>query len=218
MTDKEKEDKAIKGKGKKAKITLPAYGFAEEILGKKTSDNKEVEAFTGPERIFSFADKLKEKQEAETPVLVEEKYETWVVFTLESEHYALPVANVQEMLRATKITRVPDAPYPVRGITNMRGKLLPVVDLRLRLGLKKAKINDKSRILVTESNGRTIGLLVDSVEQVSRFALSAIKPPPKDIVTKKTKYITGIYYLNETPIILLDAYQVLLIYDEPKTK
>ena len=122
------------------------------------------------------------------------------------------------MLRVSKITRVPDAPYPIKGIANMRGRLLPVVDLRLRLGLKKSIINETSRILVTESNGRLIGLLVDTVEQVARFIVSKIEPPPKDIITEKSKYIVGIYYFNDNPIILLDPYQVLLIYDEPKRK
>ncbi len=216
--NKNKLDKSNKDKAKKVKITLPAYGFADEILKDKNIKNTIKESSEEPDRIFTFADKLKEKQEAESSKIIEEKYEIWVIFSLENEFYALPVSNVQEMLRANKITRVPDAPYPIRGITNMRGRLLPVVDLRLRLGLKKAKINDKSRILVTEANGRLIGLLVDSVEQVARLITSAIKPPPKDIVTEKSKYITGVYYFNEKLIILLEPYQVLLIYDESKTK
>ncbi|OGF65600.1 MAG: hypothetical protein A2Y62_12705 [Candidatus Fischerbacteria bacterium RBG_13_37_8] len=153
-----------------------------------------------------------EKQEKEAHKIIKEKYEIWVTFTLVNEFYALPVTHVQEMLRALKITRVPDTPYPIRGITNMRGRILPVVDLRLRLGLKKGKINNRSRILVTESKGRLIGLLVDSVEQVTRFFLEQIKPPPKDIVTEKSKYITGVYYLNESPIILLELDQLLLIH------
>lgn len=217
--DKKKQDnKSNIEKGKKRKITLPAYGFADEILKGATLDINFNEAFKGPERIFTFADSLKKKQESEAPVYVEEKYETWVIFTLENEFYALPVLNVQEMLRVSKITRVPDAPYPIKGIANMRGRLLPVVDLRLRLGLKKSIINEASRILVTESNGRLIGLLVDTVEQVARFIVSKIEPPPKDIITEKSKYIVGIYYFNDNPIILLDPYQVLLIYDEPKRK
>lgn len=219
VKDKNKQNnKSNIEKGKKRKITLPNYGFADEILKGGIVDINFNETFKGPERIFSFADKLKEKQESEASIYVEEKYETWVIFTLENEFYALPVSNIQEMLRVSKIARVPDAPYPIRGIANMRGRLLPVVDLRLRLGLKKPVINEKSRILVTESNGRLIGLLVDTVEQVARFIASEIQPPPKDIITEKSKYITGIYYFNDNPIILLDPYQVLLIDDEPKRK
>jgi purine-binding chemotaxis protein CheW len=164
---------------------------------------------TGEDRIYAFADSLdSQEQEVEGP---KREYETWVSFALDKETYAFPVTSVQEILLVEDITRIPHAPKPVRGVTNMRGRILPVVDLRVRLGLPKAPITERTRILVSSSRGRLLGLLVDGVRQVMRIDRLHIQPPPDDVVTEVSDYITGICDLGGVILILLDVDKVLWI-------
>lgn len=207
------------------KIALPESGLAEDILrqleGGAGQDDAPVEkalsatAEQGPDdRVYRFADSLQDGAEVEDQDQEEAILETWVSFELAGEVYALPVSHVQEILRVSAITRVPHAPHPVRGVTNMRGRVLPVVDLRVRLGLETLKIDKRSRILVLGSRGRTIGLLVDVVQQVMRLDLRKVQEPPKDVMTAQSFYILGVFQEDEELVILLDADRVLLVQDE----
>lgn len=166
--------------------------------------------FTGPDRVYAFADSVQQDADAATAVAERAaQWETWVAFALADETYALPVASVQEILRVGTITRVPDAPYPVRGILNLRGRVVPVVDLRLRLGLKPQDTGARARILVSLARGRTVGLLVDSVEQVVRLDHDRFEAPPADIVTAAANYLHALYQRDRGLLVLLDAERVL---------
>ncbi len=171
--------------------------------------------FEGPERIYAFADSVidTDGENAEDEKKRAAELETWVVFTLAGETFAFPVTAAQEILRVSTITRVPHAPYTVRGIINMRGRVLPVVDLRIRLGLPEPELTAKSRILVTSMHQRTLGLLVDEVEQVVRLDRSQIAAAPSDVMTDQSEYIVGVYHLGKRLLILLDVERVLLIPD-----
>ncbi|HVS01898.1 MAG TPA: chemotaxis protein CheW [Thermoanaerobaculia bacterium] len=161
----------------------------------------------GPERVLLFADSLQETEgEGEER---RQELETWVSCRVDRETFALPVAQVQEILRVTGLTRVPHAPYPVRGVTNMRGYVLPVVDLRLRLRLPPLELGPRHRIMVVHSRGRLIGLLVDAVDQVVQIDRLSIEAPPEDVMTEQSYYILGVYHLGEELLILLDADRVL---------
>ena len=208
-----------------AKISLPDSGLAGDILrqhegAEPTADAAQVEEVPpsvpgGPDdRVYRFADSLQEGLESDNQDQEEVILQTWVSFELAGEIYALPVSHVQEILRVSAITRVPHAPHPVRGVTNMRGRVLPVVDLRVRLGLESLKVDKRSRILVLGSRGRAIGLLVDVVQQVMRIDLNLVQEPPKDVMTAQSYYIMGVYQEDEELIILLDADRVLLVEDE----
>ncbi len=222
------------------RLRLPDSGLAEEILA--ALDQKVAEAPAAPaaaptapvapaeprghdmpvlsqpggiasgrDRVFAFADSLAGQQrEQEAP---RERPESWVTFALASETYALPVAAVQEILRPGAITRVPHAPAPVRGITNLRGRVLAVVDLRVRLGLPPAEPDERSRILVVASRERTLGLLVDAARQVLKLLPSAVQPPPADIVTARSDFLRGVYHLADELVVLLDVERVLLVQD-----
>jgi purine-binding chemotaxis protein CheW len=135
------------------------------------------------------------------------------MFGLAGETFAMPVAAVQETLRVSTITRVPHAPFPVSGIMNMRGRVVPVVNLRVRLGLPAAEIDSSSRILITSSHGRLMGLLVDSAQQVVRIDMNAVEAPPPDVMTAQSEYIVGVYRHMETLLILLDVERALSIPD-----
>ena len=120
---------------------LPPSGLAEDILklGKpsKKDDGGQPSMPTGPERIYDFADTLGKSQTTEISKEEEAQLEIWVTFTLDNEIFSLPVSSIHEILRVSNITKVPHAPAPVRGVTNMRGRVLPVVDLRIRLGMNR---------------------------------------------------------------------------------
>lgn len=210
------------------RLVLPPSGLAQDILdligsqGTRPCAEEPTPAPLSahgppvppsPDRLYAFADALEKGRLPEGAGPGEEAPETWVTFRLEGESFGLPVSHVQEILRVSGITRVPHAPHPVRGITNMRGRVLPVVDLRLRLGLPEAALDDQSRILVVTSRGRLMGLLVDSVRQVVRIGRSAIQPPPPDVMTEQSEYILGVVHLMEELVILLEVDRALIIQE-----
>ncbi len=162
-----------------------------------------------PERVFAFADSLvTEEREPET---APQRMTTWVTFELANEVFAIPVEWVREALRVTTITRVPHAPHPIRGVTNLRGKVIPVIDLRLRLELTPKDLDRTSRILVVGSKGRFFGLLVDAVRQVVHLDLNRVQPPPEDVMTLQSDYIIGVYQQSDLLILLLDVDRILII-------
>lgn len=167
--------------------------------------------FVGSDRVYAFADQLATEATPPDAAAAAAVWETWVTFRLSSETFAFPVDTIQEILRVATITRVPDAPHPVRGIINLRGRVVPVVDLRVRLGLKAEAPGPRSRILIASACGRVIGLLVDAVEQVVRLDRNLFETPPADVMTDQSAYITAVYQRDGVLLILLDPEQVLII-------
>jgi purine-binding chemotaxis protein CheW len=165
------------------------------------------------DRVLVFADSLqRERQEADE---ARHEWEKWVSCRIDREVFALPVTQVKEILRVTQLTRVPHAPFPVRGVTNLRGYVLPVVDLRVRLGLSPVEPGPRARIMVVHTRGRLIGLLVDAVEDVVEIDRLAVEPAPEDVMTEQSYYLLGVYHLgDEGLIILLDADRVLQVRDQ----
>ncbi|HYG62460.1 MAG TPA: chemotaxis protein CheW [Thermoanaerobaculia bacterium] len=189
-----------------------AGGPAEAPAPAREPGRKPSSSAQGTDRVYAFVDRL-ERHAAREADEAREDPETWVTFDLSGEVYGLPVARIEEVLRVTAITRVPHAPTPVRGITNMRGRVLAVVDLRVRLGLPPAPIDAQSRILVVSSRERSIGLLADAARQVIKILPSSVQPPPTDVVTSRSDFIVGVVRAGETLVILLDIDRVLLIQE-----
>lgn len=203
---------------RKAQIKLPASGLASEILNRRDEQAtpKRVEAaqaVLGPtetDDIYAFAENLNREQAATAnSAQAMGPAETWVTFSAEKETFALPVAQVQEILRVGTITRVPQAPATVRGITNVRGRVIPVVDFRVRLGLDPIAIKPESRILVIESKNSLIGFLVEAVQQVIRLHRHEIQEAPADIVTEQSNFYLGVVQQGERLLILLNPDLVL---------
>jgi purine-binding chemotaxis protein CheW len=165
------------------------------------------------DRVLVFADSLQHERRDDDERRHE--WEKWVSCRVDRELFALPVAQVQEILRVPDLTRVPHAPFPVRGVTNLRGYVLPVVDLRVRLGLRATEASANARIMVVHTRGRLIGLLVDAVEDVVDVDRLAIEPAPEDVMTEQSYYLLGVYHSGEEGlIILLDADKVLQVRDQ----
>lgn len=127
-----------------------------------------------------------------------------VTFTLATEEYAVEILKVQEINRMKEITRVPNAPYYVEGVINLRGKVIPVVSLRKFFGLPEEEDRTKQKIMIMDIQGTTIGLIVDSVSEVLRISSSVVEPPPPMTYSVSTEFISGIAKLEDRLIILLD--------------
>lgn len=136
-----------------------------------------------------------------------------VVFDLAHEHYGVDIAHVESIIKMQAITTVPHAPAFVEGVTNLRGKILPVMDLRKRFNLPMAEPSKETRIVVVEMAGQTVGLVVDGVSEVLRIAPEAIEPPSPLVTTVNSAFIRGIAKLEARLIIVLDLSKALSFQD-----
>lgn len=131
-----------------------------------------------------------------------------VTFSL-GEQYGIPIGQVQEIIRVGPITRVPNSPVYMEGVINLRGRVLPVLNLRQRLSLSPREIGKESRIVVTEVVGKTIGLLVDAVSHVIRVPVEFIERAPEEVLEVDSDYITGVCKLKNALVILMDLEKLL---------
>ena len=132
-----------------------------------------------------------------------------VVFDLANEVYGINIGTVREIIRMQPVTYVPDAPNFVEGVINLRGRVIPVVDLRKRFGLPVTEATVDSRVLVVDIGGNDIGVIVDAVTEVQRVPESAIEPTAALVTTEDSYYIEGIAKVGEQLLILLDLDRAL---------
>jgi purine-binding chemotaxis protein CheW len=168
-----------------------------------------VDDRTVRERLLGFADTLEVSAAAAAPAVSPELH--LVTFALEREEFGIPVGQVREVTRVSEITRVPQAPPHVRGVTNLRGRVLAVVEIRSRLGLEPAVVTASSRIVVVDVLGRVLGLLVDRVSQVTKVPAECVVPAPEEVISADADYLSGVARWNSRLIILLDLDKVLLL-------
>jgi purine-binding chemotaxis protein CheW len=132
-----------------------------------------------------------------------------VGFRIGRETFGLPIETVREIVRVPEITSVPNAPDYIEGVINLRGRIIPVVDLRKRFGDKSGETTKKNRIVVVELQSRAIGLLVHSASEVLRIPPSDIEAPQNVFREGELTYITGVGKLNGRLVILLDLNRIL---------
>jgi len=132
-----------------------------------------------------------------------------VVFDVANESYAVTIARVHEIIRLQTITIIPGAPECVEGVINLRGKVIPVLDLRKRFHLHAQDHTRSSRIVVVEINDQMLGLVVDGVSEVLRISTERIEPPSPLVAGIDSHYLRGIAKLDGRLIVLLDLDQVL---------
>ncbi len=133
-----------------------------------------------------------------------------VTFLLKDEEFGFDIMTVQEIIRLPKMAKVPRTPNYVDGIANLRGVVLPVIDMRTRFGMERAPETDRTRVLVVDINGVKTGLRVDRVKQVTRVLRSEIEPPPPAIQGTSANYLEGLVKLDKGQRIVmsLNAAQV----------
>lgn len=195
-----------------SRLTLPASGLADDIL-RELEQRSQVAAVSAPatsaaadegaSQSFAFFAPQREEKKAV------EAQEHLATFFLAGEEYGIDVRLVQEIIRVAEITQVPRAPSHIRGVINLRGRIIPVVDLRRKLELGTVEATRQARIVVVKLRDRLVGLLVDGASQVLKVPLSLVEPPPEEVVEVHQNAIRGVAKLQDRLIILLDLTKAL---------
>lgn len=133
-----------------------------------------------------------------------------VTFVVGAEEFAVPILSVHEINRMMEITRVPQSPEFVEGVINLRGKIIPVVDLRRRFGMEARERGSDDRIVVVEVGGRVIGFTVDRVNEVLRIDAGIVEPAPGMVTGLDSQYVQGVGKLDDRLLILLDLNNLFL--------
>lgn len=132
-----------------------------------------------------------------------------VSFKLADEEYGLDIMKVQEIILIGQITQMPQAPDFVRGLINLRGHVIPIIDLRKRFGFPDAEKSESQRIIVVNVGKRTMGIVVDEVDQVLRVKAEDVEPPPTSVKGINHDFITGLVKRERKLVILLDIEHLL---------
>jgi purine-binding chemotaxis protein CheW len=132
-----------------------------------------------------------------------------VSFKIGEEEFGVNILKVQEINRTLEVTRVPNAPEYVDGVINLRGKVIPIIDLRRRFGMERKEHDKNTRIVVVELSGKVVGFVVDAVSEVLRIPESVTEPPPPIVSGIEADYITAVGKLEDRLLILLDLEKVL---------
>ena len=204
------------------RLALPPSGLASDILAMAETAaavEPEPDAAAEPVAGFDHAEDARPAARAHSlsffaaPVREERKAaeatEHLATFLLSGEEYGVDVRLVQEIIRVAEITPVPRAPASIRGVINLRGRVIPVIDLKRKLGLGDVEPDKRARIVVVRVAERLIGLLVDAASQVLKVPVSSVDPAPDAVVEIDADFIRGVAKLPDRLIILVDLGRVL---------
>jgi purine-binding chemotaxis protein CheW len=199
-------------------IALPSSGLASDILALAASgalvpapaapreERRAVapDADAAPSHNISLFGAVREERKAV------EATEHLATFFLSGEEYGVDVRLVQEIIRVSEITPVPRAPGFIKGVINLRGRVIPVVDLKRKLALGEvSEAARQSRIVVVKVRERLVGLLVDGASQVLRVPVASVEAAPEEVVEIDANYLRGVAKLENRLIMLLDLTKVL---------
>jgi len=133
----------------------------------------------------------------------------FLTFKIAAEEFAIPIEHVIEIVGIQKITEVPDMPNFVKGVINLRGKVIPVMDVRLRFKIAPKDYDDRTCVIVVSMNEVTIGLVVDIVSEVANIPEENISPPPRFSAAGVGRYVAGMGKLGEEVKIIIDVSKLL---------
>lgn len=137
-----------------------------------------------------------------------------VVFTLSDEEFGVNISDVREIIRMEEITKIPNTAEYIEGVINLRGGIVVVINLAMKLGLPLRKANTDTRIIVLEVVGNTVGMIVDSATEVMRLNSDQVEPAPSIIAKRvSSDYLEGVGIIGERLLILLDLSKVLVDED-----
>ena len=137
-----------------------------------------------------------------------------VSFMIGNEEFGVDILSVQEINKMTQITKVPNAPDFVEGVINLRGRVIPVIDLRTRLKLSKKEHDKDTRIIVVDIENKTIGFIVDAVNEVLRIPLNITEAPPEIVTGIDSDFIKSVGKLEDRLLILIDLNKILSSSDK----
>ena len=193
--------------------SLPLYGLAEDILSSDSPNDNEP----GEEKEKEGEKEEKRRTYGEYRGGGEENLIKLVTFFLKNEEYGLPISQVQEINRVTEITKVPNSPEHVKGVINLRGRIVPVIELNLRLNLGETELDKNSRIVLVEYGPKVLGLMVDSVAQVLNISPDQIEDAPEEVLQISENFVKGIGKIDDRMIILLELEKVIQSHEDNRT-
>lgn len=224
----EEEQKASQNSAKQEPvITIPLENNAvvnNTIVADQSNSKPKIEKEKKPEE-----KKVTPKQEPKDQAISENKQDQknkkaidsiiqLVGFTIGKEYYGISIKSIKEINRMTEITKVPRAPQFIEGVINLRGNVIPVINLRTKVGMPKKEYDKETRIIIVELSGKTIGFIVDGVREVLRIPDNLLDPPPALAVGNKADYITSVAKLEDDLVILMDPEKLLTNEEVNKLK
>ncbi|MBG6245397.1 MULTISPECIES: chemotaxis protein CheW [unclassified Symbiopectobacterium] len=133
----------------------------------------------------------------------------FLIFTLGDEEYGVDILKVQEIRGYDQVTRIANTPSFIKGVTNLRGVIVPIVDLRIKFAQQEVDYDDNTVVIVLNLGQRVVGIVVDGVSDVLSLTADQIRPAPEFAVTLSTEYLTGLGSLGERMLILVDIEKLL---------
>lgn len=140
---------------------------------------------------------------------VEAHSREFLVFSLGEEEYAIDILKVQEIRGYENVTRIANAPEFIKGVTNLRGVIVPIVDLRIKFHLSKVEYGGQTVVIVVNVGERVVGIVVDGVSDVMTLTPEQIKPAPEFGVTLSSDYLSGLGSLEDRMLVLVDIEKLL---------
>lgn len=134
----------------------------------------------------------------------------YLTFTLGPEEYAIDILKVQEIRGYDAVTTIANAPAFIKGVVNLRGTIVPIVDLRIKFGIGNVEYTPFTVVIILNISGRVVGIVVDSVSDVTMLRAEQIRPAPEFAATVDTKFIVGLGTLDERMLIVVDIERLML--------
>ncbi|MEN4036985.1 chemotaxis protein CheW [Serratia marcescens] len=133
----------------------------------------------------------------------------FLIFTLDNEEYGIDILKVQEIRGYDQVTRIANTPAFIKGVTNLRGVIVPIIDLRVKFSQQSVSYDENTVVIVLNFGQRVVGIVVDGVSDVLSLTAEQIRPAPEFAVTLATEYLTGLGSLGERMLILVDIEKLL---------
>ncbi|MEQ0263956.1 chemotaxis protein CheW [Klebsiella sp. CN_Kp073] len=133
----------------------------------------------------------------------------FLIFTLGNEEYGIDILKVQEIRGYDQVTRIANTPAFIKGVTNLRGVIVPIIDLRVKFAQQGVSYDENTVVIVLNFGQRVVGIVVDGVSDVLSLTAEQIRPAPEFAVTLATEYLTGLGALGERMLILVDIEKLL---------
>ncbi|HET9426298.1 MAG TPA: chemotaxis protein CheW [Gemmatimonadaceae bacterium] len=143
--------------------------------------------------------------------------ESYILCELAGATYAVRSDDIEQLDMVGQVTPVPNAPAFVDGITSLRGRVIPVVNMRARFGFERAPIDLRSRLIVVRVGPRSVGLVVDSAREFARIPADSIQAPPDGLAELSSQYLRGMAHLGDRLVLVLDMIELLNITETPST-
>jgi purine-binding chemotaxis protein CheW len=137
----------------------------------------------------------------------------YLIYKAGDEHYGIEIKYVTEIINITQIAKVPGLPHYLKGVINLRGSIIPVMDVRLRFNIEEVEYSERTCIIISNIDGMDIGLIVDSVSEVLTVPDQNILPPPETSKTRN-RFVNGIGKAGDSIIFLLDYHRLIDVCDE----